>query len=277
MAVKKLFIISRAGRAKAKELALSIESWAKGQGHCARLVEYNTAVPALDCDATTLVLVLGGDGAMISIARHVAGRCPLVGINMGRLGFLAELAIDNWQQYLAQVLLDEAGFTCKKRMLLEYSIKRQAKTLQKGLAVNDVVLSRGPLARLITLQVHCDNEEIATLRADGMVAATPTGSTAYAMSAGGPVVHPEIDAFIVTAICPFLHSLQPLVLPGSAKIIFTVQDPGADAYLTVDGQEGVKLLAGDKVAICKADIPFRLMQVNTDSFVAKLRKKRIVQ
>ena len=282
---KDVLIVVRPGSEAAPALARDIRSWLEERGVCVRVAMHPGAQAAqrgacavaaeLPVEGSDLVLVLGGDGTMIGVARQVAGRAPLIGLNMGNLGFLSELGRDDWPVFLEEVL---AG-TCRysERLMLEYAVLREGREVVRGLAVNDVVLNRGSLARLITLDIRLDGEELATVRADGLVVATPTGSTAYSISSGGPIVHPELDVFTVTPICPFLHNFRPMALPGASTLSVGVHGGGDEVFLTVDGQDCVPLDPGDEVRIARAAMGLRLLEPADPAWVARLRAKGLIQ
>lgn len=199
-----------------------------------------------------LVLVLGGDGTMIAVARAFVRRpVPLVGLNFGKVGFLTELFADTWEADLARLLTHLAEGRCRilRRLALSWKVWRQGNALCRGMAVNDVVISRGALARVVHLGVSADDKQICNVRADGLILSTPTGCSGYAVSAGGPLVHPDVDAVVITPICPFLSHFPPIVLPASHNVRVQVLSEGTAAFLTADGQESVPLERHDEIEV----------------------------
>jgi NAD+ kinase len=207
--------------------------------------------------AAQLVIVLGGDGTLLSVARALGERrVPILGVNLGTLGFLTEVALDELFAALDRVLRGE--FSVEPRMRLDVRAHRGEQALGRFLALNDAVLTKADLARMIDLETRADGAIVTTYHADGLIVATPTGSTAYSLSAGGPIVLPDLEAFLLTPICPHALSQRPLVLRASAKIEITVSSRD-DVQLTVDGQEGLVLRQGDCISVQRSDHPVHLV------------------
>lgn len=219
-------------------------------------------------DAPDMVLTLGGDGTLLRGAQAaIRWDVPLLGINLGRVGFLAEAEPEDINDVLRALL--DGSFTQEERPLLEISAGEES-----WLALNDAVISRGGYARLITLEAMVDGERAGRYVADGLVVATPTGSTGYSLSAGGPIVSPRVDAMILTPICA--HSLQhrPCVVPGSAEICLQLgTDAEQHACLEVDGQTCALLMAGSRVCIRRADRRIRLIRTQPARFFQLVRDK----
>ncbi len=224
-----------------------------------------------------LILVLGGDGTMLSVARRLDCQAPLLGINLGRVGFLTELCPDDWQNRLGSVI--EKGVTICERMALEYEVSRAGcgTPLSKGRVVNDLVISRGTLARLVPLQVTVDGEHLAVVRSDGLIVSTPTGATGYAVSAAGPLLHPQVRAYCVTAICPFMREFHPLVLPEQAVLELEVLESSAEVFVTQDGQEGFQVFCGDRITVRRATRGLCIVRLESPSYFAKLKAKGFVR
>jgi len=204
-----------------------------------------------------LVIVLGGDGTLLSVARAVSERpVAILGVNLGTLGFLTEIALDELFAALERVLAGEVRV--EPRMRLEVRALRAGEELGRYLALNDAVLTKADLARMIDLETRAGGSQVTTYHADGLIVATPTGSTAYSLSAGGPIVLPELEAFVLTPICPHTLTQRPLVLPHSSQIEICVRSRD-EVQLTVDGQEGIALRPGDVVAVRRSDHPIRLI------------------
>ncbi|WP_027185727.1 NAD(+)/NADH kinase [Desulfovibrio inopinatus] len=219
-----------------------------------------------------LALVLGGDGTMISVTRKLCGTgIPLLGINFGRLGFLTPLSSDNWEEGLEEIL--GHGVSTVKRMMLQVKVKRRTKTVFDSFVVNDAVISRGAVARLIKLHLSHGHEPIGTLRADGVIVSTPLGSTAYCAAAGGPLVHPKLEVCIVTPVCPFLNDFKPVVLPMDRGVIINIDETASDVSLTTDGQVAFALEPGDCIRIDRAQSRLLLAGVSGDSYFGRLKEK----
>lgn len=195
-----------------------------------------------------LCLVFAGDGTLVSVARQLLGRnLPIAGVNFGRVGFLAELGPHNWRSSLERAL--EKGLAVERRMSLLWSLFRKGKAPRRGEAINDVVVTRGKMARLATFNLAVNGMDLATLRSDGLILSTPTGSSGYAGSAGGPLLPPTLEAYAAAAICPYLSSFPPLVLDWQSSLSLTVGEAAPDIYLTLDGQRVHKLAEGDRLEV----------------------------
>jgi NAD+ kinase len=218
-----------------------------------------------------LVIVLGGDGTLLSVARAASDRpVPILGVNLGTLGFLTEITLDELFAALERVLAGEVRV--EARMRLDVRALREGRELGRFLALNDAVLTQADLARMIDLETRADGSEVTTYHADGLIVATPTGSTAYSLSAGGPIVLPQLEAFLLTPICPHTLTQRPLVLPYSSHIEICVRSRN-EVQLTVDGQEGIALREGDVVSVRRSDHPVRLIASPFRSHFEILREK----
>jgi NAD+ kinase len=206
--------------------------------------------------ASDLVVVLGGDGTILSVAHHAArAGVPVMGVNLGRLGFLTEIPVGEAALTLDSFLAGDTS-VISPRWLLE---TRTAGAV--SCCLNDVVVTKGALARMIELAIGIDGKEVATLKADGLIVSTPTGSTAYSLSAGGPIVHPLVPAFVLTPICPHTLSFRPLAVPATSAVGVRLLTGGEEVYLTLDGQRGGALVRDDVVDIRKA--PFELQLITS--------------
>jgi NAD+ kinase len=220
-----------------------------------------------------LIVSLGGDGTLLSAARLAAplGR-PVLGINLGGFGFLAALPQAGLLDHLTRVM--EGDLILQSRMMLQAEVQRGGATVATFTALNDIVLARGAISRLFRLTTSISGEPVSTFPADGMIVSTPTGSTGYALSAGGPVLDPELRAFIITPICAHTLSARTLVTPADHPITLSLPAGNAeDVHLTADGQEGMSLQAGDCVEITEAPFSARLITLPGETFYAKLRDK----
>jgi NAD+ kinase len=206
-----------------------------------------------------LAIVLGGDGTLLAVARALGRRSvPLLGVNLGTLGFLADTASGELYVALEQVLA--GGFAVESRMRLEVGVARDGRTLGSYFALNDAVIVRNAVSRLIDLETFADGVVVTTYHADGLIVATPTGSTAYSLSAGGPLLVPELEAILLTPISPHTLTQRPLVLPETCELEIRVQDTrGGEVRLTVDGQVGCALKQEDRVRVRRSPHPVRLL------------------
>jgi NAD+ kinase len=200
-------------------------------------------------DRADLIVVLGGDGTLLGVARLVASQgIPILGVNLGGLGFLTEVTIKEARAALERVL--GGDYEVDRRIMLEAIIERASEeSAQTFQAFNDVVVGKGPLGRMLELDVFANHTLFCAYRADGLIVATPTGSTAYALSAGGPIVYPTLDAIVLAPICPHTLSNRPVVLPDSYEIEIHVKAPDHDTTITVDGQESAQLGPADIIRI----------------------------
>ncbi|MFQ5768326.1 MAG: NAD(+)/NADH kinase [Acidobacteriota bacterium] len=218
------------------------------------------------------VVVIGGDGTFLSVARCVGAKGPpLVGINQGTLGFLTEIKRDQISEAIARVLEGQASE--ERRMMLKVTVKRTGKKDRVYTALNDVVLAKSALARTIRLRVDVLDEPVSTYRSDGLLISTPTGSTAYSLSAGGPLVHPGLDAMLITPICPHGLVNRPLIIPASSRLSIHRLSRQEEAYLTVDGQVGGPFHPGDRIEVQRSRKYLRMLHPFPHSFYATLRSK----
>lgn len=202
-------------------------------------------------DLVDLIVVLGGDGTFLSVARHIRHRSvPVLGVNMGQLGFLTEIKRDEAVPMLTSILHGRRLVT-SERSLLEVTVRRNRKTVFQGPVVNDAVISKGAIARIVGIQVAVDGKWANHVRADGIIVSTPTGSTAYSLAAGGPIIHPAIRALVVTPICPHSLTHRPLVIPDSATLTLKLSERPGHVLLTLDGQDAVDLKENDEIVIRK--------------------------
>ena len=221
-----------------------------------------------------IAIVLGGDGSIIRAVRQIcAYSIPILGINFGHIGYLADL--DSTDTDSIQRVLD-GDFIIEERMMLSACIRhRDGSITYTPPALNDIVLSNGPIARLVSFDISCDGVVIQKSRADGLIIATPTGSTAYSMSAGGPILAPVLDAFCITPICPHSLANRPVILPGDSSVsitnIGTVNENSV--YVTVDGNKAEKLLEGDELVIQRAATKATIIRLEKNSFLTILKNK----
>jgi NAD+ kinase len=220
------------------------------------------------CD---LAVVVGGDGTMLGIAREMARHnLPLVGINQGRLGFITDVPIGQYKEALAPML--RGDYEEEHRSMLEGGVWRDGEKIFEGLSMNDVVVSRGATASMVELRIDVDDDFVANLRADGLIVASPTGSTAYALSAGGPILHPGIAGWVLVPIASHTLSNRPIVLPDSGEVLITIV-AGRDASANFDMQSLASLLHGDQVRVRRSAFKVRFLHPRGWSYYATLRRK----
>jgi NAD+ kinase len=223
------------------------------------------------CRQVDLVVVMGGDGSMLSAARIVAPlKVPMVGINFGRLGFLTDIPLDASQQMLGSIL--DGNYTSEKRQLLQAEVVRKGMPVFSTLALNDVVVSRGAMGSMIEFEVYVDGLFVYNLRSDGVIIATPTGSTAYALSAGGPILHPHLNALSLVPISPHTLSNRPIVLSGDAEVSVRLVR-GTNARVNFDVQSFFDIQADDTIVVRANPDPVRLIHPEGYSYYAMLREK----
>lgn len=220
-----------------------------------------------------LAIVIGGDGTLLHVARKLLQHVvPLIGVNLGRLGFLTDIPAENMLAAIKNIL--DGEFETEERFLLSAEIMRSGKIVCASLAFNDVIIGKGELSRMIELEVFDDGEFVHSMRGDGIIVATPTGSTAYAMSAGGPILHPELQAITLVPICPHTLSNRPIVVGADSVIEIVVKGVNQQrTYVTFDGQENYALEQEDRVCIRKADTPVHLLHPSGRSHYDVLRAK----
>ncbi|HEX5890724.1 MAG TPA: NAD(+)/NADH kinase [Pyrinomonadaceae bacterium] len=222
--------------------------------------------------AVDLVLVLGGDGTMIATARLIGDEeVPVLGVNYGGLGYLTEFRIEELYDSLEMILAD--NFRLDKRVMLSVELHRDDEMITHNRVLNDVVINKSALARIIEIEAYLNKQYVSSFRADGLIVSTPTGSTAYNLSAGGPIIFPSMNAVVVTPICPFTLSNRPLVVPDDAVIELLLKTANEEVSLTLDGQVGFPLALNDRVTIRKSRTTFNLIQPSNRNYFDVLRDK----
>jgi NAD+ kinase len=274
-------IISRPRRSNLSEVVPPLLSWLEDRGiHVAYDQETASSLAEPSegrsreqvAAASDLLLVLGGDGTLLAAARVAAPRgIPILPINMGSLGFLTSFMLEELYPALEDILAGR--LTISERVMLHAELERGNKILDKQTVLNEVVINKGALARMIELELSIDKDFVCRYRADGLIVASPTGSTAYSLSAGGPIVHPSVESFIITPICPHTLSDRPVVV-GDTSIIEVKLSAGTESvFLTLDGQKGIPLQATDRVRISRAQQLLKLIQTPNKSYFEILRNK----
>jgi NAD+ kinase len=205
-----------------------------------------------------LLVVLGGDGTLLAVAREIgASEVPILGVNLGQLGFLAEVAPEEQLEVLDHVLRGQ--FETVARMRLEVRAERSGAEIARALALNDLVIKGSDLARMIDLEARTDGTRVGVYHGDGLIVSTPTGSTAYSLSAGGPILHPQVPAIILTPICPHTLSFRPMAVPATSVIAVRLLTGGEEVHLTLDGQRGGVFVLNDTVEVRRAPFELRLI------------------
>ncbi len=219
-----------------------------------------------------LIIVVGGDGTILRAARDLAHwDIPLLGINVGHKGFLAEIEVEQMDRYLQYVVAGQYSY--RERMMLEAVVKRENEVLERYLALNDIIVSRGPFSRIIKLDAFVNNEFLESYSGDGLIVSSPTGSTGYSLSAGGPIVHPSLELLVITPICPHSFYNRSVIVTGSEKIELRVGSGQTQVVLTADGQVGYALEKGDSVFVCRAKQKVMLVHFADNSFYRLLHQK----
>lgn len=219
-----------------------------------------------------LVIVLGGDGTLLAAARAFARCCtPLLSVNLGSLGFLAEVPLAHL--YPTLEAWQENACSIDERSMLHTEVRREGLVHREFEALNDIVITKGTIARMVNIVVKMGGNLVAQLRADGVIVSTPTGSTAYNLAANGPILAPDVDAMIITAICPHQLTVRPLVVQGNAEISLSIEGLPEQIYLTIDGQEAIELRLGDELHCRRSQHTIRLLRMSGNSFFDVLRAK----
>lgn len=277
---KKIGIISKPRKEDAGHILSELVKWLKDKGteplmdqETANLIEITSPYSRQDIAALSeFVIVLGGDGTLLSVARLIGARgTPILGVNLGSLGFLTEVTLDEMYPLLEDILLGK--MIIDERGMLEAAIRREGQEITRYTVLNDVVINKGALARMILMETRVDGRLLNTYRADGLIISTPTGSTAYSLSAGGPIVYPTVGAVIISPICPHTLTNRPIVLPEDVSIEVTLRTEDEDVLVTLDGQEGHQIKFMDTVAIKKIKGTTRLILSPKKDYYQILRQK----
>ena len=264
-------VVVKRGQARAVELARELVAWLAAR-QLTVLVEDGAATKEDIIARADLIVVLGGDGTLLSVARLMhAHSVPILGVNLGGLGFLTAVTVDELFPIMERILAGD--YTIDRRMTLAVTLRRGDSVIAEGQVLNEAVITKGALARIIDLDTEVDGDQVCVYKADGLIVATPTGSTAYSLSAGGPIVHPAVGVIALSPICPHTLTNRPMVLPDAAVVRVTVRSPDEDVVLTLDGQEGIALRSGDVVEIRKGRNTVPLIESGTRSYFAVLRSK----
>ncbi|KRQ86822.1 putative inorganic polyphosphate/ATP-NAD kinase [Caloramator mitchellensis] len=218
------------------------------------------------------LIVLGGDGTILSVARRqLPNQKPILGINFGHLGFITEAEKDN--MYNAFEKLINNTFSIESRIMLEAKVVRDNKAIKEFVCLNDICITKGTLARIIAVKVFIDDELMETYRGDGVIFSTPTGSTAYSLSAGGPIVCPELEVIIATPVCPHSLNARSIIIGSNRELIVQIQDTNEEVFLTADGQDGFRLQKYDKIIIKQPKYRAKFIKLSNRNFFEVLRRK----
>lgn len=273
--IKCVGIVVKPHHPQAGETAAELSNWLRAHG-VEHIVEPNADIQRRNGEQlppdVDLVVVLGGDGTMISTARLIGELdVPIIGVNYGSLGYLTDLRIEEMFPAIEAFLAGD--YHIDRRVMLEAEHVRDGISMGKGRVLNDVVINKSALARIIDIDVRLDGQFVNTFRADGLIVSTPTGSTAYNLSAGGPIIYPTMNAVVITPICPFTLTNRPIVVPDSAEIEVSVENVNEGVVLTLDGQTGFPLDAGDTVIIRKSATAFNMVAPANRNYFEVLRDK----
>ncbi|MCP3888237.1 MAG: NAD(+)/NADH kinase [Desulfobulbaceae bacterium] len=266
ISLQKVGIITKIDDERPDRYAVTLSDWLKQKGICAAI---NEITPDLD-----MIIVLGGDGTLLHIAENAAKHgIPVLGINLGNLGFLTELTEDETFTALEKIVSNKV--TVENRLMLKTRIISNGQQSASRYALNDVVIAKNVLDRLLNLSTRVDEEYITTYKADGLIFSSPTGSTAYNLSAGGPIVYPGLATITVTPICPFMLSSRPIILPAEKNIVtrFKAHNDSENAKVIIDGQADWELRDGDELEISTAKHFLQLVVSSTRDYFTILRNK----
>jgi NAD+ kinase len=265
MKIQNVLIVTKPHQADVAKAAADLAAWFGSRSVTATLDRARAG-------GVDLCVVVGGDGTLLSAARLMGERqVPILAINYGGMGFLTEVTRSEMYEVLDRVLAGEC--TTDSRMMMDVSLYRGDALVADWQALNDAVIHKGTLARIIDLEARVDDQYVSRFRSDGLILSTPTGSTAYNVSAGGPVVYPTMQAIVMTPICPHTLTNLPLVLPAESRVEITVRSAPDEVYVTVDGQVGMKLEPEDRVTVQKSKRVVRLVLPSGRSFFDVLRDK----
>ncbi len=279
--IRRVVVVGKLDAAATAPAARKIEDWLRDRGVAVRLDAETArglgrrsgvrreAVPR----DTDLVVIAGGDGTLLSMARVAAPLgVPILGVNLGSLGFLTEIRIEDLFEEFERVLAGD--FAIEERRMLRMRMYRGKRRVGEQIALNDVVVAKSEIARMVNLDVRVDDQRVAEYTSDGLIVATPTGSTAYSLSAGGPVLDPRLSAFVVTPICPHTLAFRPLVVPGDVAVEIRLRPTSHEGVMvTIDGQVGVPMQHGDRLVVDQHPARAKLVRVAGRSFFEVLRRK----
>ncbi|HSC78663.1 MAG TPA: NAD(+)/NADH kinase [Candidatus Acidoferrales bacterium] len=280
MKLRAVGVISKPKKEDICSVAPGLLDWLKQRGieavydeETARCLDLTGGVPRPQIPARVdLLVVLGGDGTLLATARALENHeVPILAVNLGSLGFLTEITLDEMYSALEAVLADRHRLEARRQLAGE--VERKGQVVARYWALNDIVLHKASLARILDFDVSIDAHFVSRIRADGLIVSTPTGSTAYSLSAGGPIVLPSVEAMVVTPIAPHMLTNRPLVIPGNSVVEVVAASPGEHAYVTADGQEGEELDTGSRVRLRVSDRKVQLVTSPNRDYFQVLRSK----
>ncbi len=278
--MKSIGIYAKRNNPDAVQVAIQLKAWLAERG-IRVLVERKLAAnmgaaegvpsrelpPLVDC-----IVVLGGDGTLISVARKVGNLgVPILGVNLGSLGFLTEITLDDLYDELQRVINDD--FEISDRIMLQAAVEREGERIAEYQVLNDVVINKGALARIIDMEVWVDDSYLTTFKADGLIVSSPTGSTAYNLAAGGPIIYPGLRCLVITPICPHMLTNRPIIVSDESLIRIIMRFNEERVFFTADGQVGMAMQAQDVVEICKAEQCTHLIRSAKKEYFEVLRTK----
>lgn len=280
--MKKIGVFCKPKPTVDKKLVSELSQWLESR-NCTVYMDPETAeiIGKTSCSSkeevaalSELVIVLGGDGTLLNVAGKVHPHgVPILGVNLGSLGFLTEITLEDLYPTLEHVF--DGKYEIENRMLLNAGVWRAGKKIEDFNVLNDIVINKGALARIVNLKVDVNDQYMTSYRADGLIIASPTGSTAYSLSAGGPIIHPSMRALVLSPICPFALTNRPIVIPDQSiiKVQLTTRYEDEDVRITLDGQQGCDMRSGDILEAKKAEISVKLVQAPGKNYYQLLRKK----
>jgi len=277
--MQRIGVFAKRNQPDAVKLAGQVQAWLVERGLTVMLEErlaikmgangHPAAAIPPQCD---MIVVLGGDGTLISVAREIGDlEIPILGVNLGSLGFLTEITRQELFPVLTRVLAGD--YTLSDRLMLEVVVERAGDPVANFRVLNDVVINKGALARIIDMKAWVGDSYLTTYKADGLIISSPTGSTAYNMAAGGPIIYPGTDCIVITPICPHMLSNRPIIIPADLVVRIEVMFQDEDVLLTADGQVGMPLQAGDIVSVRRANNCTRLIVSPDKEYFEVLRTK----
>ena len=268
--MKKIILLGNKNKKRVRETIAELEPLFRKRAHVSIIdISDEGETDGLSAD---LAFVFGGDGAILAACRKLNGKqIPMIGVHLGKFGFLAELTPQEVSQTLEKIFAGK--YVISQRMLLACQVIRSKQVIKETSGLNDAVISRSSLSRLISIKLYINGKEVTTYSSDGLIISTPSGSTAHSLSAGGPIVTPDIDAFIITPICPHTLSNRPLVVSGDSKIEMEQISDSKGVGLTIDGQIYTDIMASDKIRIEKAKEKLQLVETQTRTFYDVIREK----
>lgn len=273
MEIKSALIVVNTAKEEALRITTDIEGYLSGVGISVEVHRFSGKPDAYDVTGCDVAFSLGGDGTVLYCSRLLGNHgIPIFAVNIGDFGFITEVSKDEWQQTFKRYRDGELGIS--ERLMLETTVYREGKEISVHRGLNDSVIAAAGISKVVRLSVDIGDTALGRYRADGVIVATPTGSTAYSAAAGGPILAPEMDALILNPICPFTLSNRPLVLPADKPVYIAIEEKQrTDIILTVDGQEVISLIEGDRLMLRPAATKLRIVRSERRNFYEVLRSK----